>query len=123
MKILLNFFILFVFSFQQPNISFKRFLSIGLDYVTIVVNAKCLYKSYSGKDAVNGEDPSFFDRSVSLVGGIPVVGYLKHIKELKEIGRGLKNLRKYLSIKERFNQNKGKKIIYWQFEFQLININ
>ena len=78
MKFLVFALIPLVFSFSWNNIA-----SIALDFVPGVSTVKGLYEVYSGEDKITGENLTFVDRTLSLIGAIPFGNLFKNAKHLK----------------------------------------
>ena len=79
----------YIFSFSIGGIA-----SSALDFVPVVGNVKSLGELFIGKDLITGEELSYFERGMSLLGVIPGGNYLKNSKHLK-------NGQKFLKVAKR----------------------
>ena len=94
--------------YMNAGINFgKHVLSMSLDYVPFVGNAKCMYEAISGKDKITGKELSKWDRTFSFVGGIPVASYIKKgkdlfegLKAIKGVGKSLYSFKKFLYLRK-----------------------
>ena len=75
----------YIFSFSIGGIA-----SSALDFVPVVGNVKSLGELFIGKDLITGEELSYFERGMSLLGVIPGGNYLKNSKHLKNGQKFLK---------------------------------
>ena len=75
----------YIFSFSIGGIA-----SSALDFVPVVGNVKSLGELFIGKDLITGEELSYFERGMSLLGVIPGGNYLKNAKHLKNGQKFLK---------------------------------
>ena len=75
----------YIFSFSMEGI-----VSSALDFVPGVGNLKSLGEVFIGKDLITGEELSYFERGMSLLGAIPGGNYLKNSKHLKNGQKFLK---------------------------------
>ena len=75
----------YIFSFSIGGIA-----SSALDFVPVVGNVKSLGELFIGKDLITGEELSYFERGISLLGVIPGGNYLKNSKHLKNGQKFLK---------------------------------
>ena len=75
----------YIFSFSIGGIA-----SSALDFVPVVGNVKSLGELFIGKDLITGEELSYFERGMSLLGVIPGGNYLKNQKHLKNGQKFLK---------------------------------
>ena len=87
MIIILTFLLLLPITF---SFSFKGIVSTVLDFLPIVGNIKSVKEAYDGKDSITGEELSIFERTLSILGAIPGVNYLKNTKHLKNGQKFLK---------------------------------
>ena len=88
-------FLIFLFTLSSIfSFSVKHLASSALDFVPVVGNIKSLGEAFTGKDTVTGEELSGMERTLSLLGAIPGVNYLK-------IGKHLKNGQKFIKAAQR----------------------
>ena len=85
MKFLVFALIPLVFSFSWNNIA-----SSALDFVPGVSTVKGLYEVYSGEDKITGENLTFVDRTLSLIGAILIGNLFKNAKHLQILVKSLK---------------------------------
>ena len=83
---------------------FAMALSIILDFIPLVGEAKSAYEACSGRDAITGEEIGKVGQVVSAICALPLIGYakkgMKAFKAIKE-GKAAFAQRKMLSIVER----------------------
>ena len=77
------------------NNKFGECISFGLDFCPGVGTAKGIYEGFSGKDTVTGESLNAFERTMSFVGAVPLIGnvakgFVKSEKAIKGISRTAK---------------------------------
>ena len=88
-------FLIFLFTLSFIfSVSVKHLVSSALDFVPVVGNIKSLGEAVTGKDTVTGEELSGMERTLSLLGAIPGVNYLKN-------GKHLKNGQKFIKAAQR----------------------
>ena len=101
-------FIWFAFSFSSSySFSVGDLASLGLDLVPIIGNLKSAYELYTGEDLITGEKLTSIERTLCLVGIIPLGNYLR-------IGRHFKNAEKFFKAGERAKKA-GKFKNAWKF--------
>lgn len=66
---------------QQSSSPWQTFVSVGIDFIPIVGDAKGLWESFSGRDTITGEELSTAERILGLAG---IVG----LSELRLLARG-----------------------------------
>ena len=77
------------------NNKLGEFISFGLDFVPGIGTAKGIVEGFSGKDSVTGESLNGFERTMSFVGAVPLIGnaakgLVKSERAIKGISRTAK---------------------------------
>ena len=87
-------YILFSHSLAEDFDLEEEIVSVALDFIPIVGNAKGLQEAITGKDLITGKNLTTTERVLALISAIPTCDYMKK-------GKHLKNGQKFLKAAER----------------------